>query len=137
MVSVCSQSLTCLSLGSMHILWKITGLRMYSATDSGFCTFSGILLGHTSLLFLTINMIVFFKYDVLFRSFCSFYVDSCQTYEGGFAGLPGMEAHGGYSFCGLAALIILNKQRLCDQRALLVSTFLLSFNTAFLLIILK
>lgn len=43
----------------------------------------------------------------------------CQTYEGGFAGCPGMEAHGGYSFCGLAALVMLGKQHLCDLRALL------------------
>lgn len=35
------------------------------------------------------------------------YVKSCQTYEGGIAGEPGMEAHGGYSYCGLAALAIL------------------------------
>ena len=38
----------------------------------------------------------------------------CQTYEGGFGGVPGMEAHGGYSFCGLAALILLGKEKLCD-----------------------
>ena len=35
------------------------------------------------------------------------YVKSCQTYEGGIAGEPGMEAHGGYSYCGLASLAIL------------------------------
>ena len=35
------------------------------------------------------------------------YVASCQTYEGGIAGEPGMEAHGGYAYCGLAALSIL------------------------------
>jgi protein farnesyltransferase subunit beta len=34
------------------------------------------------------------------------YVKSCQTYEGGIAGEPGMEAHGGYAYCGLAALAI-------------------------------
>ncbi|MES1919180.1 hypothetical protein MHBO_001043 [Bonamia ostreae] len=38
------------------------------------------------------------------------WVASCQTYEGGIAGEPGDEAHGGYSFCGLATLIILEKQ---------------------------
>lgn len=43
----------------------------------------------------------------------------CQTYEGGFAGGPGMEAHGGYSFCGLASLVMLGKQHLCDLPALL------------------
>jgi protein farnesyltransferase subunit beta len=31
----------------------------------------------------------------------------CQTYEGGFAGEPGDEAHGGYTYCGVAALLIL------------------------------
>jgi hypothetical protein len=32
----------------------------------------------------------------------------CQTYEGGFGGVPGMEAHGGYCFCGLVNIIILS-----------------------------
>jgi len=45
----------------------------------------------------------------------------CQTYEGGFGGVPGMEAHGGYSFCGLAALLLLGvgKALLCDLTTLL------------------
>jgi len=43
----------------------------------------------------------------------------CQTYEGGFGGTPGMEAHGGYTFCGLAALIIMGKENLCDIDVLL------------------
>ncbi|KAK3595507.1 hypothetical protein CHS0354_021606 [Potamilus streckersoni] len=42
----------------------------------------------------------------------------CQTYEGGFGGCPGMEAHGGYSFCGLAALILLEHAKLCNIQAL-------------------
>ncbi|KAL1435268.1 hypothetical protein MTO96_011189 [Rhipicephalus appendiculatus] len=33
------------------------------------------------------------------------WVIKCQTYEGGFGGVPGMEAHGGYTFCGFAALV--------------------------------
>lgn len=37
------------------------------------------------------------------------YVKSCQSYEGGIAGEPGMEAHGGYSYCALAALAILGE----------------------------
>ncbi|ESS36461.1 prenyltransferase and squalene oxidase repeat-containing protein [Toxoplasma gondii GAB2-2007-GAL-DOM2] len=37
------------------------------------------------------------------------YVAACQTYEGGIAGEPGLEAHGGYTYCGLAALCILGK----------------------------
>ena len=31
------------------------------------------------------------------------YLLSCQTYEGGFGGEPGNEAHGGYNFCAVAA----------------------------------
>ena len=37
------------------------------------------------------------------------YALACQTYEGGFGGEPGVEAHGGYVFCALAALAILNE----------------------------
>ncbi|ONH68155.1 Protein farnesyltransferase subunit beta [Cyberlindnera fabianii] len=33
----------------------------------------------------------------------------CQTFEGGFGGVPYDEAHGGYTFCGTAALMILGK----------------------------
>lgn len=43
----------------------------------------------------------------------------CQTYEGGFGGCPGMEAHGGYTFCAVAALILLNRIRLVDHDSLL------------------
>eukprot|EP00555_Chaetoceros_dichaeta_P014826 CAMPEP_0198276034 /NCGR_PEP_ID=MMETSP1447-20131203/65096_1 /TAXON_ID=420782 /ORGANISM="Chaetoceros dichaeta, Strain CCMP1751" /LENGTH=624 /DNA_ID=CAMNT_0043970951 /DNA_START=43 /DNA_END=1917 /DNA_ORIENTATION=- len=35
------------------------------------------------------------------------YIISCQTFEGGFGGVPYAEAHGGYTFCALAALHIL------------------------------
>jgi len=37
------------------------------------------------------------------------YVAECQTHEGGFAGEPGAEAHGGYAYCGIATLA------LCDM----------------------
>ncbi|XP_065166844.1 protein farnesyltransferase subunit beta [Atheta coriaria] len=47
------------------------------------------------------------------------WVKSCQTYEGGFSGYPGMEAHGGYTFCGVAALVLLQKLHLCDSENLL------------------
>ena len=30
-----------------------------------------------------------------------------------------MEAHGGYSFCGIAALMLMDKERLCDLDTLL------------------
>ena len=34
------------------------------------------------------------------------FVRRCQTHEGGIAGEPGAEAHGGYAFCGLAAVTL-------------------------------
>lgn len=36
------------------------------------------------------------------------WVLSCQTYEGGFAGVPGTEAHGGYTFCAVGAVFLLD-----------------------------
>lgn len=56
--------------------------------------------------------------DALFDKTAEWIV-SCQTYEGGFAGSPGMEAHGGYAFCGIASLGLLNRTELCDVDALL------------------
>jgi protein farnesyltransferase subunit beta len=37
------------------------------------------------------------------------YVRSCQTFEGGIAPYPNMEAHGGYTFCGVAAMALLGR----------------------------
>lgn len=34
------------------------------------------------------------------------FVKACQTYEGGFAQLPGLEAHGGSTYCALACLTL-------------------------------
>eukprot|EP01130_Rhizamoeba_saxonica_P014749 TRINITY_DN6472_c3_g3_i2.p1 TRINITY_DN6472_c3_g3~~TRINITY_DN6472_c3_g3_i2.p1 ORF type:complete len:318 (+),score=73.63 TRINITY_DN6472_c3_g3_i2:503-1456(+) len=39
----------------------------------------------------------------------------CQTYEGGFGGDVGLEAHGGYTYCGLAAIVILDSVHLIDK----------------------
>lgn len=47
------------------------------------------------------------------------WVAKCQTYEGGFGGVPSMEAHGGYTFCGYAALALLEREALCDLKKLL------------------
>ncbi|XP_067681772.1 protein farnesyltransferase subunit beta-like [Haliotis asinina] len=49
----------------------------------------------------------------------SSWIASCQTYEGGFAGYPGQEAHGGYSFCGLATLVLLNGVQYCNIKHVL------------------
>jgi protein farnesyltransferase subunit beta len=37
------------------------------------------------------------------------FIGSCQTYEGGISCYPYGEAHGGYTFCGLASLILLGQ----------------------------
>ncbi|XP_024541487.1 protein farnesyltransferase subunit beta [Selaginella moellendorffii] len=47
------------------------------------------------------------------------YVASCQTYEGGIGGEPGAEAHGGYTYCGLAALIMADQVDSLDLPGLL------------------
>ncbi|XP_067895576.1 protein farnesyltransferase subunit beta [Heterodontus francisci] len=47
------------------------------------------------------------------------WVIRCQNWEGGIGGVPGMEAHGGYTFCGMAALVILKKEWMLDLKALL------------------
>lgn len=35
------------------------------------------------------------------------WISRCQTYEGGFAGVPHTEAHGGYTFCAVASFMLL------------------------------
>jgi len=56
--------------------------------------------------------------DVLFDSSAR-WVIRCQTYEGGFGGVPGVEAHGGYTFCGFSALLLLQSVNMCDIKSLL------------------
>ena len=36
------------------------------------------------------------------------YIAKCQTFEGGIAGEPFNEAHGGYTYCGIASACILH-----------------------------
>jgi len=47
------------------------------------------------------------------------YIKSCQTYEGGIGGCPGNEAHGGYAFCAMSAVSILNRLDVLDLHSLL------------------
>ncbi|CAH8575038.1 unnamed protein product [Schistosoma turkestanicum] len=58
------------------------------------------------------------KYPDLFESTAE-WVASCQTYEGGFGGQPGLEAHGGYAFCAVATLCILERSELINLPRLL------------------
>ena len=47
------------------------------------------------------------------------YIASCQTYEGGIACVPYGEAHAGYTYCGLASLLIINETHKIDLNTLL------------------
>jgi len=42
------------------------------------------------------------------------FIAACQTYEGGISCAPYGEAHGGYTFCGLAAALILKESHKLD-----------------------
>lgn len=46
------------------------------------------------------------------------FILSCQTFEGGIGGEPWSEAHGGYAYCGVAALQLLGKLDILDVPAL-------------------
>lgn len=42
------------------------------------------------------------------------FISTCQTYEGGISCAPYGEAHGGYTFCGLAAMLLLGEEDKVD-----------------------
>eukprot|EP00277_Geminigera_cryophila_P034799 CAMPEP_0173125700 /NCGR_PEP_ID=MMETSP1102-20130122/56591_1 /TAXON_ID=49646 /ORGANISM="Geminigera sp., Strain Caron Lab Isolate" /LENGTH=390 /DNA_ID=CAMNT_0014034655 /DNA_START=8 /DNA_END=1180 /DNA_ORIENTATION=+ len=46
-------------------------------------------------------------------SYCGL-IMRCQTYEGGLGGEPGNEAHGGYTFCAVAAMVLLGQVHRLD-----------------------
>eukprot|EP00798_Chlamydomonas_sp_ICE-L_P013781 gene13781-19689_t len=52
------------------------------------------------------HMLSLDKDDLVKRSSMVQYVKRCQTFEGGLGGEPHNEAHGGYTFCGLAAMYL-------------------------------
>jgi prenyltransferase beta subunit len=47
------------------------------------------------------------------------HIASCQTYEGGFGAESYNEAHGGYAFCAIASLHILNKLHMINSNTFL------------------
>lgn len=49
-------------------------------------------------------------------------VFSLQSFDGGLAGEEGAESHGGYTYCGFAALAILGKHRAVNLDRLSVRT---------------
>lgn len=58
------------------------------------------------------------------------WIVTCQTYEGGMGGVPDKEAHGGYTFCAIAALALLGSTENCNLDALLVRNY--QFNSLLL-----
>ena len=48
------------------------------------------------------------------------FISRCQTYEGGLGPIPNVEAHGGYTFCGLAAMCLIEQSEKLDLPALSV-----------------
>lgn len=46
------------------------------------------------------------------------YLNRCQSYEGGFSAVPGTETHAGYTYCGAAALALLNELDKCNVDSL-------------------
>lgn len=51
------------------------------------------------------------------------------TAQGGFSAVPGTEAHGGYTFCGFASLILLHRSDSCDLHTLLVHNYIIIMKT--------
>ena len=50
---------------------------------------------------------------------CAQFIQSCQSFQGGLAGYPGVEAHGGYTYCAVAALTLLDAMDQVDLDQLL------------------
>lgn len=58
----------------------------------------------------------------------------CQTYEGGFGGTPGSEAHGGYTFCAVAGLALLNRLHECKLPLLeVIESFVIHHRNGYML----
>ena len=45
---------------------------------------------------------------------CASFVGACQGWDGGIGPYPGVESHGGYTFCGLAALMLMEEINVID-----------------------
>jgi len=87
--------------------------------EGGFCMHEG---GEVDVRASYIAMVVATLINILtpeLRSQVADFVASCQSYEGGIGALPGAEAHGGYTFCGLAAMVLLEEASLLNLGALL------------------
>lgn len=70
--------------------------------DDGECDVRGV---YTALAVASLTNLL----DDEIRQGAAEWIASCQTYEGGIGATPGEEAHGGYTFCGLAAMVLLGQ----------------------------
>lgn len=73
---------------------------------------------YCSLVVADILQIIDSKDGVVLKKGMGDFIASCQTYEGGISCVPYGEAHGGYTFCGLAALLLLNESYKVDLNRL-------------------
>lgn len=48
------------------------------------------------------------------------YIQSCRAYDGGIALVPGQEGHGGSTFCGLAALVLMGRLDTLERKEELI-----------------
>ncbi|CAL8469676.1 g9217 [Coccomyxa elongata] len=67
----------------------------------------------------SLHMLHLDKEEILERSGMADFISRCQTYEGGLGGEPGNEAHGGYTYCGLAALVLAERVDVLNLPSLL------------------
>lgn len=72
-----------------------------------------IIVGHLRAKVMHGHLFVMYEIEAIAQMMVS------QTYEGGLGGEPGNEAHGGYTFCGLAALMLVKQAHNLDLPALL------------------
>jgi protein farnesyltransferase subunit beta len=77
----------------------------FSMHDDGECDVRGV---YTALAVASLTNLL----DDELRRGAAEWIASCQTYEGGIGATPGEEAHGGYTFCGLASMVLLDRVEL-------------------------
>ncbi|BBH06727.1 Prenyltransferase family protein [Prunus dulcis] len=96
----------------------------------GFMMVEKLMSGPATLQFLLVASILNILDDELVQNVGN-YILSCQTYEGGISAEPGTEAHGGYTFCGVATMIMINQVNQLDLprlRQMIVRKFNVVFN---------
>jgi protein farnesyltransferase subunit beta len=116
--------LTLCTIGTQEALDSIDRAAMYNwflsikHPSGGFCIhYDGEVDTRGTYTIVAIARILNILTDELVEGVADF-VLSCQTYEGGFGGEPGNEAHGGYNFCAMATLLILKASHMANIKML-------------------